>query len=54
MEYGESKVDALNGKVAVTLAGFSAVEGHVVECEMFKLLDGPWCEHDPRQDRVDK
>ena len=54
MEDCEGKVDPLNSEIAVTLTGFTAVEGHIVESKVFEFLYSPRCEHDPREDRVDK
>ena len=50
MEYCEGKVDALDSEIAVTLTGFAAVEGHVVESKVLEFLDSPRREHNPRKD----
>lgn len=53
MEQAEGEVDTVNSEPAVAFSG-RAVYANVIEGEVFEFLDGPWREHDPRQDGVEE
>lgn len=52
MEETQCEVDSLDCDISIASLSFAG-DTHVVECEVLKLLDSPWCEHHPRENRVD-
>ena len=51
MEECKRKVDSLNSDISV--AGLPlAFDTHIVKCKVFELVQRPWREHQPREDRV--
>lgn len=52
VEETKAEVDAVNCDPTVTFLSV-AFDFHVVESQVLQLLEGPWSEHDPGDDRVD-
>ena len=53
MEKTKSEIDSLHSDKSIALLSFAG-DRHVIQGEMFKFLERPGCEHEPRYNGIDK
>lgn len=53
MKETESEVDSLDSDITIALFALAG-DVHVIQRKMLQLLEGPWCEHQPGDNRVEE